>query len=572
MPKEDLKIKLNGVECSAKEGETIFEVASRQKIEIPTLCEHPDFPHKANCRVCVVEIAGRKGLTTSCSTPVQAGMDINTNSARVKKARDLNLELIFAEHVEKCATCVWRFQCKLLHYAEKYHIKINTFKDRKYPRKTYKFANAVELDGSQCIDCKNCIDACTIQQGISYLQVKGKGKDQEICPTDKKGVECILCGQCAVHCPVSAAQEQYDYPEVERIIKEGKKIVVAEFAPSIRVSIGEDFDLPYGKIVTDQLVEALKLLGFKNVFDVNFAADVTTMVEATELLERINNKGVMPMITSCCPAWVRYVEFYHPHLIPNITTSRSPQMHGGGLIKTYWAETAKIDPKDIVVVSIMPCTSKKYEASRSEMFLAGGIRPVDYVLTTRELSFLLKKNKIDLGKLKGLPADAPLGEYTGAAAIYGGSGGVMESALRTAQAVLCGENSKLCKTRLDFNAVQGLDGIKETVVDFGDKGKVRVAVANGMANIQKVLAKIDQFDYIEMMACPGGCIGGGGEPIPTTQAVREARTRALHTLDRSKAIREAHKNESVKKALDWAKSKGDKFEHQILHTKYYKRG
>lgn len=572
MPAKKIKIRLNGAEVLASEGETIFAVASRQKIEIPTLCDHPDFPHKANCRVCVVEVAGRKNLATSCSTLAQEGMDITTNSPRVKKARDLNLELIFAEHVEKCATCVWRFQCKLLHYAEKFHIKINTFKDRKYPRKTYKFANAVELDGSQCIDCRNCIDACSLQQGINYLQVKGKGHNQEICPTDKKGVECILCGQCAVHCPVSAAQEQYDYQQVEKIIKEGKKIVVAEFAPSIRVSIGEDFGLPYGKVVTEQLVEALKLLGFAHAFDVNFAADVTTMVEAGELLERINNKGTMPMITSCCPAWVRYVEFYRPDLIPNITTSRSPQMHGGGLIKTYWAETAKVDPADIVVVSIMPCTSKKFEASRSEMFLPGGLKPVDYVLTTRELSFMIQKNKIDLGKLKGLKPDELMGEFTGAAAIYGGSGGVMESALRTAQAVLCGEDSSLCKTRLEFFDTRGLEGVKEADVDFGKGIKLRVAVANGMLNVQEVLKNLDKYDYVEMMACPGGCIGGGGEPIPTNKEVRQARTKALFKLDKGKAIREAHKNESVKTALAWLKAKGEKTEHQILHTKYFKRG
>jgi iron-only hydrogenase group A len=572
MPAKKVKIKLNGAVVSANAGETIFEVAKREGIEIPTLCEHPDFPHKANCRVCVVEIKDRKNLATSCSTVVQEGMDITTDSARVGKARDLNLELIFAEHVEKCATCVWRFQCKLLKYAKDYKIKINTFKDRKYPRKTYKFANAVELDGSQCIDCRNCIDACSLQQGINYLQVKGKGHDQEICPTDKKGVECILCGQCAVHCPVSAAQEQYDYQEVEKIIKEGKKIVVAEFAPSIRVSIGEDFDMPYGKVVTEQLVEALKLLGFKHVFDVNFAADITTLVEAEELIERIKNKGTMPMITSCCPAWVRYVEYYRPELIPNITTSRSPQMHGGGLIKTYWAELAKVDPKDIVVVSIMPCTSKKFEASRSEMFLPGNMKPVDYVLTTRELSFMIKKNSIDLKKLKGEKADEPLGQYTGAAAIYGGSGGVMESALRTAQAVLCGEDSKLCKTRLEFMDTRGLEGIKEATVDFGAAGKLRVAVANGMNNVQEVLKNLDNYDYVEMMACPGGCIGGGGEPIPTNKEVRLARTQALFKLDKSKAIREAHKNESVKTALKWLKDKGEKIEHQILHTKYFKRG
>lgn len=568
MPK--IFVKFNGKKIEALEGETILQLAARQGVEIPSLCDHPDFPHKENCRVCAVEVVGRKNLTMSCSTLAIAGMEINTETDRVKKARALNLEMLYASHVEKCAQCVWRLNCKLLKYASDYKLNMVTFPERKRHRKTYKFANAVEIDGTQCIDCKNCIEACSMIQNINYLEVKGKGADQEICPTSKKGVECILCGQCAVHCPVSAAQEQYDYAEVEQAIRDISKTVVVQFAPSIRVSIGEEFGLPYGEIVTGQLVEALKLLGFKYVFDVNFAADVTTMVEAEELIERITNKGAMPMITSCCPAWVRYVEYYRPDLIPNITTARSPQMHGGGLIKTYWAEEKKINPKDIIVVSIMPCTAKKFEASRPEMFI-GGRRVVDFVLTTRELAFMIKKANIDFKKLKGMELDAPLGVSTGAAALYGGSGGVMESALRTAQAVLCGENSKLCKERLEFIDTRGLDGIKETVVDFGEKGKVRVGIANGMRHVQELLERIDEFDYVEMMACPGGCIGGGGEPIPTTREIRMARTQALLKIDKNKPIREAHKNKEVEEALKWLKAKGKKFEHQILHTKYSKR-
>ncbi|MEI8361315.1 MAG: [FeFe] hydrogenase, group A [bacterium] len=570
MPSKKFKVELNGKKIEAIEGETVFELAARSGIAIPALCEHPDFPHKANCRVCVVEILGRRNLATSCSTIVAEGMVINTETERVKMARSLNLEMLYASHVEKCATCVWRLNCKLLQYAGEYKINMNTFAERKRHRKTYKFANAVEIDGTQCIDCNNCIDACSRIQNINYLEMKGKGVSQEICPTSKKGIECILCGQCAVHCPVSAAQEQYDYAEVEKLIKEGKKTVVVQFAPSIRVSIGEEFGLPYGKILTPQLVEALKLLGFKYVFDVNFAADVTTMVEAEELIERITNKGAMPMITSCCPAWVRYVEYYRPDLIPNITTSRSPQMHSGGLIKTFWAEQQKIASSEIVVVSIMPCTAKKFEASRSEMFM-NGKRVVDFVLTTRELAFMIKKANIDLAKLKGLESDAPLGVSTGAAALYGGSGGVMESALRTAQAVLCGEDAKLCKERLEFINTRGLDGIKTTVVDFGEKGKVRVGIANGMRHVQELLKRIDEFDYIEMMACPGGCIGGGGEPIPTTNAIRIARAKALLKIDKDKPIREAHKNLEVKDTLAWLKNKGTKIEHQVLHTKYFKR-
>jgi NADP-reducing hydrogenase subunit HndD len=570
MPSSKIKVKLNGKSVEAQLGETILELATRNNIDIPSLCEHPDFPHKANCRVCAIEVVGRRGLTMSCSTPVADGMEINTDTDRVLKSRTQNLEMLYASHVEKCSACVWRLNCKLLKYAGEYKVNMNTYPERKRHRKTYKFANSVEIDGTQCIDCNNCIEACSTIQNINYLEVQGKGAKREICPTNKKGVECILCGQCAVHCPVSAAQEQYDHVEVLKLIKEKKKTVVVQFAPSIRVSIGEEFGLPYGKIVTEQLVEALKLLGFNYVFDVNFAADVTTIVEADELIERIVNKGKMPMITSCCPAWVRYVEYYRPDLIPNITTARSPQMHGGGLIKTYWAEQMKIKPSEIIVVSIMPCTSKKFEASRSEMFL-NGKRVVDYVLTTRELALMIKTANIDLGKLKGMAPDSPIGESTGAAALYGGSGGVMESALRTAQARLCGENSKLCKERLEFAEVRGLTGIKTSVIDFGDKGKVRVAVANGMRHVQELLERIDEFDYIEAMACPGGCIGGGGEPIPTTDEIRKARAAALIKIDKKMPVREGHKNKGVLKALEWLKTKGEKTEHSVLHTKYYKR-
>lgn len=570
-----IKLKINDIDIVCDEGKTIFEVAEINGIEIPTLCEHPDFPHKANCRVCVVEVKGRKNLVPSCAVPVADGMEIRTNSERVKVTRNVNLEMIFAEHVEKCATCAWRLNCKLLHYAEKFKIPLNRFKDRKGGRATYKFENAVEIDGTQCIDCRNCIDACSRLAGINYLELKGKGIDQEIVPTKNKKIECILCGQCAVHCPVSSAQEQYHYAQVEKIIKEGNrrqggagKIVVAQFAPSIRVSIGEEFGLPYGAVVTEQIAEALKLLNFNHVFDVSFSADVTTIVEEEELLERIKTKGVLPLFTSCCPAWVRYVEFYRPDLISNITTSRSPQIHSGGLVKTYWAEMNKINPKDIVVVSIMPCTAKKYEAARPELKIKG-LAPVDYVLTTRELAFMIKKAGIDFAKLKGVQADAPLAEYTGAAVIYGGSGGVMESALRSAQADICAKDGKKCGQPFESLDIRGLDGIKETEVKLGDL-KLRVAVVNGMKQAIEFLPNYKNYDYIEIMACPGGCIGGGGEPIPTTAAIRRKRMEALYKIDKGKKARVAGKNPAVVKALDWLKKQG-KLEHQVLHTTYKKR-
>ena len=583
-----IKIKINNKKIKCSSDKNIYKVARENDIFIPGLCGHPDFPAKANCRICVVEIKGYKDLVTSCSTKVEDGMEIITDSERVKKTRDLNIELIFAEHIEKCPTCVWRVNCALLNFAERYKIEITRFPDRKRNRKIYKFGNAVEIDGTQCIDCRNCIDACSLLQKINYLEIKGKGHNQEVVPIKDrrlggavKKFDCIYCGQCAVHCPVGAAQEQTHWEVVENALNNKNKIVVAQFAPSIRVSVGEEFGIPYGRIVTGQVVSGLRELGFDYVFDVNFGADITTMVEAKELLERLKRphsnpiftkegvSGRLPMMTSCCPAWVKYVEFYHPELIPNLTTSRSPHIHVGGIIKTLWAEKMNINPKDIVVVSVMPCTAKKFESSRKEMKIKG-VWPVDYVITTREFAWMLKKNNIDFPKLKSSKPDSPMGEYSGAAAIYGGSGGVMESALRTAQFLACGKNKgKLCRTSLEFKDVRGLAGIKEAVVDVAGK-QVRVAVVNGIGNIDPILERLDKYDYIEVMACPGGCIGGGGQPIPTTPEIRKKRIEALYKIDKNKKIRKAHENKGAVEVLIWLKKQG-KLEHQVLHTKYKKR-
>ncbi len=569
MSKSEIKITIDGKSVRAAVGQSILEVAAANGIFLPSLCQHPDLSVKANCRVCVVEIKGQARLATACSTLVSAGMEIFTNSPRVQKSRDLNIELLFAEHIEKCANCTLRYNCTLLDLARRYKIKITSFPDRKGQRKTCKFANAVEIDGTQCIDCRNCIEACSNIQKINYLELKGKGIEQEVVPTADKEIDCIYCGQCTLHCPVAAAQEQDDWSTVEKLLADKNKIVVAQFAPSVRVTIGEEFGLPYGEESTGRTVTALKKLGFQHVFDVNFSADVTTMVEAQELLERLSDKKAkMPMITSCCPAWVKYVEFFHPELIPNLTTSRSPQIHLGGIIKTYWAEKLKINPKQIVVVSIMPCTAKKFESRRQEMKVKG-LYPVDYVLTTREFGFLLKKNNIDFKKLKPSPSDKIFNEGSGAAVIYGSSGGVMESALRTAYALVCRDDSaKFCNSRIDFQEVRGMEAIKEAVIDIAGQ-KLRVAVVNGIGAIDPVLANLKNYDYIEVMACPGGCIGGGGQPLPTTDKIRKERVAALYRIDKFKAIRKAHDNKEVLEVLDWLKA--EKIDHSVLHTKYQKR-
>ncbi len=599
---KEIKIKINGLNIICDEGDTIMKAARANGIDIPGLCGHADFSPKANCRICVVEISGRKGLATSCSTKAEDGMDIRTDTERVKRSRNLNIELIFAEHIEKCPTCIWRVNCKLLELADKYKIEITTFADRKGKRRVYEFANAVEIDGTQCIDCRNCLEACNKLQKINYLELSGKGINQEIVPVSEKSVfpfmhkkadkvDCIYCGQCAVHCPVGAAQEQDHWQLVEKVLHDKSKVVVAQFAPSIRVSIGEEFGIEPGKIMSGQVVAALRRLGFNYVFDVNFGADITTMVEAEELLEKVAPPlnlplakgeigGTLPMFTSCCPAWVKYIEFYRPDLIPNLTTARSPQIHSGGLIKTYWAEKMKISAKQIVVVSVMPCTAKKFEADRAELKI-GGNPPVDYVITTRELAWLIKKNNIDFCELKPDAPDNPLGVSSGAAAIYGATGGVMESALRTAEYLLMTAQSsacadikdkrklKLCNSRIDFKDVRGQDGVKEALVEMAGK-KLRIVAVNGIGNIKPILEKLKDYDYIEVMACPDGCIGGGGQPIPTNAMIRKKRLEALYKIDVKSKIRRAHENEEAVGVLKWLESKG-KLKNQVLYTGYKKR-
>jgi NADH-quinone oxidoreductase subunit G/NADP-reducing hydrogenase subunit HndD len=545
-----------------------MEAAHANGIDIPGLCYHPDFEAKGNCRICMVEIKNKKKLVASCHTGAEEGMEILTNSKKVRDSRNLNIELLFSEHIQECGRCVWKIDCKLLDLAKKYDIDITRFDNRKKKRKTYKFGNAVELDGSQCIDCRNCVHACQLLQNINYLQVAGKGYKQEVKPVQDKKIDCIYCGQCAVHCPVGAAQEQTQWREVEKKIKRKDRVVVAQFAPSIRVSIGEEFGMGHGRIVTDQVVGALKRLGFDHVFDVNFGADVTTMVEAEELLERLQEDKNMPMITSCCPAWVKYVEFYYPELIPNLTTSRSPHIHLAGLIKTYWAKKMNIDPAKIDVVSVMPCTAKKFEAIRPELRVRGRY-PVNNVITTREFAWLLKKNRIELRNVKRAKADHPLGEYSGAAAIYGGSGGVMESALRTADYLAKPNTKNKSDRKIVFEQMRGNSAIKEAEVNVAGK-KLRVGVVNGIGNAPEMIEKLANYDYIEVMACPGGCIGGGGQPIPTDDKTRKKRMEALYKLDKSKKARKAHENEGVKEVFGWLEE-NKSLRDKILYTKYKKR-
>lgn len=548
-----MKISINGKKYSAKPGQTVLEVAKANGLEIPNLCYHPDLSIKANCRMCVVEVKGQKGLLTACSLPAVEGMEVTTRSSAIDNSRRTNLELIFGEHKLECDDCILRYDCSLLKYKAEYDAVANRYPCRNSKKKIYQFGPII-LDQTKCIACRNCVEVCPVE----YLEVAGRGAQTDIRPSNcaKKdtvcamGKECIFCGQCIVHCPVGALEAEGEMEEINLPFLQKDKVVVVGVAPSIRATIGEMFGLPAGVVVTEKLATALRQVGFNYVFDTSAAADFTTFEEAKELIARLKTNEKLPLFTSCCPAWVRFIEFNHPELIPNLTTVRSPHIIFGGLIKTYWAKKMKIDPAKIIVVSIVPCTSKKYEAGRPEVKV-NGMRPVDYAYTTRELGFLLKMMKVDLPKMKPSKLDDPLGFPSGAGVIYGASGGVMEAALRTTYYLLAGKDL----TNLNIESVRGLQGFKkaeaEVVLKNGQKKVLKVAVMNGMKNIHKIFDDLKTnkhaFDYVEIMACPGGCIGGGGQPLPVSEAIRQKRANGLYSIDERKQVRTAHNDPAVKK-------------------------
>ena len=565
---EKIKVVIDGKNIEAEEGQTILQVAQKNGIEIPALCNHPDLKVKAGCRVCVVEIKGRKGLHPSCATKVEEGMEVVTDSEDIKRARKINLELLFSQHREECSDCVWNSNCQLLSLAKKNDVKITRFVDRKKDYPTYQFGDAVIFDSSKCIDCRNCVEICK-NQGVGFLEVKEKDGFFQIVPSEDPKKDCVYCGQCITHCPAGAFEGVGEFEDIEKPLKEEDKIVVVQFAPAIRTSLGEEFGLPYGEVVTGKIVAALKKAGFNKVFDTSVAADITVIEESKEIIERIKSNERLPIMTSCCPAWVKYVEFYYPEFIPNLTTVRSPQIILGGLIKTYWAEKENIDPKNIVVVSIMPCVSKKHEINRPEL-MVNGLKPVDYVLTTRELARLLMKKKIDFISLEDEELDVTFDDPSGGGVIFGASGGVIESALRTTYENLTGERLE----NVEFKEVRGLQGTKKAEVELA--GAVRkIAVVNGLGNAQKLLEEIktnpeEKYSCIEVMACPGGCIGGGGQPVPTSEEIRAKRAEGLYSIDDKKEIRRAHENPVVKKIYDDFIDK-DSSAHSILHTSYQKQ-
>ncbi|MFZ3054501.1 MAG: [FeFe] hydrogenase, group A [Minisyncoccales bacterium] len=561
---KNIKLKINGKEVDGFQGETILQVARKNNIRIPTACYHSDLEPETSCRLCLISIAGRRGLHTSCSVEIEEGMEVITDSEEIKKIRKTNLELIFSQHIEKCGTCVKNYHCRLLALAKECGVKISEFKDRKGNFPKYQFGPSIIFDSSKCIDCHNCVAMCK-KQGVGFLNVEENGSFWEVVPSKDEKIDCIYCGQCLMHCPSGAFEEVSAIKDVETAIEDEKKFVVFQFAPSIRTSLGEEFGLDYGTVVTGKMVAGIRRLGADRVFDVSVGADVTTIEEGGELMERLTEKKGLPMFTSCCPSWVKFVELNYPEFIGNLTTVRSPQIILGGLTKTYLAKKENIDPKNIVVVSIMPCTSKKFEAIREELYV-DEMKPIDYVLTTRELGCLLKKKKINLAELKDEEPDGPWDKYTGAGVIYGATGGVTESALRTVYEKVTGKKLK----QIEFKEVRGMDGCREATVKVGNI-PVRIALINGLGNAKNLLERLkkepDLYDYVEVMTCPGGCVGGGGQPMPTDKEIRKKRALSLYDIDKEWGIRLAHESPVVKLLYDdFFKDK--KMIHKICHTHY----
>ncbi len=574
-----VKVTIDNREIEVEEGITILEAAKQNGIKIPTLCAWTEANHTPGaCRVCMTEVEGQRSLIAACVFPVSKGMVIHTNSEKVRQARKMVVELLLANHPQECNFCIRNGNCELQKVAEFVGLREVRFDYTQFPKEGMidHSSPSIVRDSRKCIECHRCVTVCDQIQTVSVLTPANRGSKVKVVPAfDLPLIEsnCVACGQCIMACPVGALYEKDDINAVWRALNDPTKHVIVQEAPAIRAALGEEFGMPPGSLVTGKMIAALRRLGFDKVFDTNFTADLTIMEEGSELLKRVKEGGKLPMITSCSPGWIKFCEHFYPELVGHLSTCKSPQQMFGALAKTYYAQTAGIDPKDIVSVSIMPCTAKKFECQRPEMN-SSGYQDVDYVLTTRELGRMIKEGGIDFVNLADEDYDAPMGEYTGAATIFGATGGVMEAALRTAYYLVTDENLP----SLDITPVRGLEGVKEATVKVGALGDVKFAVAHGLGNARKLMDKIREgsadYAFIEIMCCPGGCIAGGGEPIPTNNEIRTLRSAALYRDDgQVQKSRQSHENVSVKNLYDkFLKEPLGHKSHELLHTKYKQRG
>ena len=575
---EMVNIKINNMPLSVPKGISILEAARTAGIEIPTLCYLKKINEIGACRICMVEVKGARSLVTACVYPVNEGMEIFTNTERVRKSRKMTLELILSTHDRKCLSCVRSGTCELQQLCKEFGVDDEGRFDGANPVHEYD-DSAIHMirDNGKCILCRRCVAACQAQH-ISVIGANARGFDTHIGSAFERpldSVACVSCGQCIVNCPTGAIYEKDDTAKVLEAINDPEKFVVVHTAPSIRVTLGECFGMHIGTNVQGKMVAALRRLGFDKVFDTDFGADLTIVEEANEFLGRVQNGGVLPMITSCSPGWIKYCEHYYPDMLDHLSSCKSPQQMSGAIIKTWYAEKMGIDPKDIVVVGIMPCTAKKFETKRENQS-ASGYPDVDYSLTTRELGRMIESAGIFFKHLPDEEFDNPLGDSTGAAVIFGATGGVMEAALRTAVEKLSGEELK----SLDFTEVRGTDGIKEASYTVNGM-EVKVCVVSGLANANTIMEKVKNgtadYHFIEIMGCPGGCVNGGGQPIQHAVVrnfvdLRARRAAALYEADKDMPLRKSHESEAVKRLYaEFLGEPGSHKAHEVLHTSYVAR-
>lgn len=566
-----VNLTIDGAKVSVPEGSTILQAAQQVGINVPTLCYHPDQAVKANCRVCVCEVEGNRLLQAACSQPVMEGMVIKTRSPKVIEARKTILELILANHPQDCLNCIRNGNCELQDLSAEYVIRDNPFELRVRGLKKDTSTPALFRDPDKCVLCRRCIEACSVVQTVSALGIENRGHHAMVVPTmgaDLADSPCVMCGQCIHACPVGAIGEVEYIQDFLDAVADPDKVVITQIAPAVRVAIAEEIGLTTGELPMNVFVTGLRQIGFDYVLHTNFSADLTILEEGNELLKRLKEGGTLPMFTSCSPGWINFCETFYPDLLDNLSTCKSPQQMFGALSKTYWADKMGIDPARIYSVSIMPCTAKKYEASREEM-RDSGYRDVDIVLTTREIGRLFRMSGLDFAKLPPSDFDSWMGQYTGAAVIFGASGGVMEAALRTVYEVVTGATLQ----DVNFTAVRGFEGIKEASVDLSGT-EVKVAVAHSLSNARKLMDQVrageSPYHFIEVMACPGGCIGGGGQPITKRNTKRIERIDAIYIEDENLPIRKSHENPEVKVLYDefLHEPLGHK-SHELLHTHYH---